>query len=435
MTVRVSVYSSTREWWLQRRTEPTVRDDFPRHDHFSSASVTLLIDTSGRVSGIAKGGKKGSASDYSSNIVFDQIHRIAPIDVHDLSNRIRARARTTARATFEEGFGVLTEAASGDVRQILRDQYPAASEALESIVTLEPNWMLLDSESAVQYRMERDAVNLLLEIAGFDRGEALSAVRTPSTAGHFALGDVFPNEDSLVIDDLSVFPGWDQVATLRPAGRVFEDPHLGRRLTVLHANKNRVELTSGVDLLYYIHEYQSFVLVQYKVVRRETSGLVVRITNQLRKEVKRMKTLESQFKRMTSPANLMDHRLSNSICFLKFCDADQPAMVTDLSRGRYIDLEGWRFINRDRVTTGRRGGKLLRWEDLDRYMTNSLFAELASEGWIGSSVENSDDLVDYLFESYDAGRSLLLGSLHLGRSLRRDSRTRGALRTFEVALP
>ena len=88
---------------------------------------------------------------------------------------------------------------------------------------------------------------------------------------HFGVleDDIEVGEDSIIVDDLEVFPGWDLIGRMRPSGRVFQDAGTGRRLTVLLANKNAIELTTGVDLVYFIHRYSAFVLVQYKHVRRE----------------------------------------------------------------------------------------------------------------------------------------------------------------------
>lgn len=115
---------------------------------------------------------------------------------------------------------------------------------------------------------------------------------------------------------------------LRPAGRVFEDLASARRLTVLHANKNAIEQSNGVDLVYFVHEYRSFVLLQYKRVRREGRNLLLRLDTQLDKESARMRTIETRFGGGTQPAtDLLGYRLACAVCFFKLCETEQPAVV------------------------------------------------------------------------------------------------------------
>ena len=74
-------------------------------------------------------------------------------------------------------------------------------------------------------------------------------------------------EDMMVSHDAKAMPGW------------FPEPEnligvvkLSRRdgtehLTIVNANRTSIETTLGVDLVYYLHSYRSFVMVQYKRMR------------------------------------------------------------------------------------------------------------------------------------------------------------------------
>jgi hypothetical protein len=188
---------------------------------------------------------------------------------------------------------------------------------------------------------------------------------------------------------------------------------------VLLANKNKIELAAGVDLLYFVHDYQAIVLVQYKRVRRVRNDLTVTLDDQLDAERRRMVAIESEFRNATIEATLEGCRLADKICFFKLCETEQSAEISDLSRGRYVDVGTWAVMDRLGVMTGPLGGRRLRYDDVTRYLNNSAFAELVSEGWVGSVPSNFEPLLDYVFERYGAGRAVILGSLHLGRSSRR----------------
>jgi len=434
--VRISLFTSNRKWWLHGSPpEPSysVEDIFPREAQFTSGRATLLSSGDGFVTGIARGGRRGGASDFDSNVSFDNIAEIQPIPLIDLMNAVRARARPTADLVFGSGFGLLLESASEDIRTWLETHHPEASTHLEGILVKEPDW-LASSEMAGEYRMQRDAVNVALEIAGFDRTQALFGQLHPLQPKNFSLIPMSGvPEDSLVISDLGIFPGWEPLADLNPAGKVFEDPGTGRRLVCLHANKNKIEQTSGVDLVYYIHEYEAFVLVQYKRLRREGKQLVLRLNNQLDDEEARMIQVESSYaKAVVPPSSLTGRRLAEATCFFKLCDADQPGVVTDLARGKYVDLATWTLMSDLQLMVGPRGGRSLRYEAVTRYLTNSSFAELVSEGWVGSSSSQNDQLIEYLFERYEQGKSLLINSLNLGDSFRRPRRDAQRLRIRPV---
>src|SRR5262249_4426109 len=73
--------------------------------------------------------------------------------------------------------------------------------------------------------------------------------------------------------------------------RIFEKPsNPAVRLPVIMANRLPLEKQTGADLIYYNEAYQSFVMVQYKMMERGSSGPEFRWqpNDQLADEVKRM---------------------------------------------------------------------------------------------------------------------------------------------------
>jgi hypothetical protein len=420
---RISIFTSERGWWRRGLTpEDTVRDGVDREQSFSAGRATLLSTGDGTVTAVARGGRRGSAHDFEDRVAFDRVRPTDPVPVEELAAAVRARSRAAAATILHSGFGLLSEAASADIRAWLRAHYPGASAALEEALSPEPAWMADALDAAELYRMERDAVNVALEVAGLDRAAALAGHAPPAAPSHF-LADtlVRPDEDSAVIDDLDLFPGWEPIARLRPAGRVFEDAASGRRLTVLHANRNQIEHTTGVDLVYFVHDYRSFVLVQYKRVRRDGRAEVVRVDARADEQRDRMTALESAF-RGAGPVcakSLDEHRLADAMCFFKLCEAEQPVEASDLCRGKYVDLRTWELMDAAGALSGPRGGRRLAYGSVARYLTNSTFAELVAEGWVGSATAKFDEIVQYIFDRYDSGGAVILGALRLGRSYRR----------------
>jgi hypothetical protein len=81
----------------------------------------------------------------------------------------------------------------------------------------------------------------------------------------------------------------------------------------MNANRTRVEEALGVDLLYNHHQYASYVLVQYKRMRRESlenDGPVYRPTDESYKsETARMKSFLTEHGEVSAPGALGDYRL------------------------------------------------------------------------------------------------------------------------------
>ncbi len=69
--------------------------------------------------------------------------------------------------------------------------------------------------------------------------------------------------------------------------------------------------------------------------------------------------------------------------------------------------------------TGPKGGRRLLYEDVTRYLSNSTFAELVGDGWLGSAPGHLKALIDYMFARYEAGKTVIWASLELGVNRRR----------------
>jgi hypothetical protein len=72
-------------------------------------------------------------------------------------------------------------------------------------------------------------------------------------------------EDAAIVADLSSTPGFAAVKEFPFAAKVFRSPmEPSVQLTVILANKLKLEEQTGADLIYYNETFRSFVLVQYR---------------------------------------------------------------------------------------------------------------------------------------------------------------------------
>jgi hypothetical protein len=130
-----------------------------------------------------------------------------------------------------------------------------------------------------------------------------------------SLPDLAISEQSLIDYDISILPDMTSAPSGHADWRVFDDGH--KRLIVANTNMEPLELTLGVDVIYYNQIDNSFVMVQYKRMIREgptgRSELWYRPDNQLAIELNRMRIVDE----MCGPAPDSDFRLHSQATWLK----------------------------------------------------------------------------------------------------------------------
>jgi hypothetical protein len=256
---------------------------------------------------------------------------------------------------------------------------------------------------------ERDGLGLLLGLAGVGRQVLRSW--SSSQAGIPFL-DGLPErsimEDHLIVHDTERFGSWLPRETGHVAWRSFTD---GRnKIFVMNANRTAVEHTLGVDVVYWNEQRSSFVLVQYKKMRRESdepagpTHLEYRPDHNLSGELERMRQVDAQCRPQPG-----DFRLLSTPCWFKLCDpSGHVGDPTDLIKGMYFARE--HFEELMQTCRGPRGGTVITYENSTRHLSNTLFIELVRDGWIGSSGSASDQIRDLVRESISTGHAVLFGA-------------------------
>lgn len=150
-------------------------------------------------------------------------------------------------------------------------------------------------------------------------------------------------EDPQIAHDHITFPGMDIARRDVVGSVVFSDPYGEEYLTILNCNRQPLERTLGVDLIYYNHRFDSFVLVQYKrMVDGQTGSPEYRPENDLNhgKELRRMLDAENALRGIAVVAKgTEDFRLSRRPFFMKLCEAKaKAALDSGMVSGMYIPL-------------------------------------------------------------------------------------------------
>ena len=266
--------------------------------------------------------------------------------------------------------------------------------------------------------LERDAVGLALDAfdeSGQLRRHTLRGWTAPEagdlTSFLDGLGGVHTIEDQLVARDAAVFP---DVAHVRHTvtGAVFS---LGaRKLEVFNVNRTAIETSLGVDLLYWNEAFNAWTLTQYKSMERGRSGkgeiAVYRPDAGFVDELARMQRFRLPYPDTSRTADGgAAYRLNGDGFFFKLCARVQLEVLSEsLLPGMYLPREYVETLLVDSTTAGPRGGRSLTFENTQRHISNTLFAELVRDGWVGTRGESSSRIAEIVRASLKAGRAVVL---------------------------
>ncbi len=321
-----------------------------------------------------------------------------PLSLEELAAEMPAnvRARLDYR-TLPDRTGRETLAAVARLRPYLDDTIRSLER---HAATPEAN----DSATGV-LAMEKDAVGLAMDISGVDKVPLTqwgpeTAQSRPFLAG---LQDVALREDPMINHDANVFGDWEVVRRSAVGSVHFKNGN--RSLTVINVNRQGIENTTGVDLVYYNETFHAFVLVQYKRMHRGAdAGWLYRPDANHDVEVERMAAIPA---RAAEPLDAKNYRLDPAACFFKLCESVVfDPFAPELLRGMYLPLE---YFNACATSAlGARGGVAYGYATVSRHLNNTLFVQLVQDGWIGSAGTVSDELRTFVEARVQDGRSVML---------------------------
>jgi hypothetical protein len=221
-------------------------------------------------------------------------------------------------------------------------------------------------------------------------------------------------EDAMINHDASVFGNeWVKNKSYQINATEFVNPK-GEVLTIMNVNRNPVETALGVDLFYYHHRFHSYIMVQYKRMVKEgkKNEVVFRPDKQCYEEIKRMRNFVSEYSDTSQMLQCVDdYRLNPQIFFFKMC----PAIVfnplsPDLIPGMYLPLDYLDILGASPRIKSPQGSIKITNTNVDRYINNTLFIDLAQSGWLGSRLKTTDVLTQLIKQLLENGKSLILAS-------------------------
>lgn len=185
--------------------------------------------------------------------------------------------------------------------------------------------------------------------------------------------------------------------------KTFTSPN--RRLDLIFAHRERLEELTGADFIYYNATFRSFVMVQYKLLEEERGREIYRINQHMHDQMAAMRTHAPIPNPTPEPDDPSAYRLGHEACFWKFV-AKQPDLETDqnLIPGYYLPLS----LLQKSVQRGLRGGQIIVPEELPRALSNTAFATLVRDAWVGTAVAQTDALERLVRSTLAGGRGVTL---------------------------
>jgi hypothetical protein len=383
-------------------------DVFRSSEVHAARQVALVSWEGDYIDGCAVMTTSGRVASYKTRVRLTHYFDGIAVEVKALARQLPKAARERFRVALNGG-GQLDGETTAAVRKVLVDRHPdaaAAWELAESEAHREPP-ELWPNQGVPAVAYERDAVGLALSIAGISREDVMSNwdgdTHAPFLQG---LSEFRAYEDAAIAHDTTVFGKWKGLGPSVIGVARFQDR--GRHLTVINANRTPIENTLGCDLIYYIHDFNAYVLVQYKRLAKAAKGWEFRPDSDANfaKELERMRAIAAPARARDDPEH---YRMGENFCFIKFCKpVTSEPFSGELSAGMYLPLDYFdSLVKADRLK-GPKGGKVLTYENVGRWLNNSAFVGLVGRSWVGARGLTVRQLTSVLRRSLASKHSLIL---------------------------
>ena len=389
------------------------------------STVPAFLTLSGeRIDAVARMTPAGHAASLKARVRFDETQVLqCELTWAVVTAELSPAAHALIRQTLAEGGGPVPGAAVAELAATLQRLCPQSGGDIDRVLMLSQERANLprpagDGQPITMF--EGDAVALALGMAGFDRREELSFWRGDATAPFLSgIAAYQPLEDRMIDNDAKVFGDWSLVEASAVGWAEFrrDDDHLW----TINVNRSSVERSLGVDLIYYTHTFNAYVLVQYKRMEREAgSDAVFRPNDQFEEELARMRALVLD---EAEPAAPVDYRLDPRCCFLKLCPSVAKEIpVGSLVGGMYLPLAYWDVLAASPQVIGPRGGVAVTHGNAGRYLHNTQFVSLVQDGWVGTCGLTSEQITEVIRSGLDADRSIILAAAKRGDTTGRRNR-------------
>ena len=445
---------SRRAELLQEREEAgyqSFSDAFSVHDwEIKSLQVALISFSQSNIDFIALAKKGNRVVTAKSRIEFSNLVSLDSIPIQHIEKELKSTVRNHfIRSSQGSGSRVPTRTWQ-NVISIIKKLRPKQASEIDRLLSIkEISRFSLKGVAAEIFLQEREALGIALDI--FDNSHQLrkevlggwspnledvtdlsektlqGLIKSPPQGRASFLAGIpkrYFQEESAIQHDLI---NWEGMTAVHEAG--YSKFQKGdRSLYVIYVNRNALEKTTGVDLIYFNEVFNSFVLVQYKLMkdRSEDGSFIYRPDGQLVKELQRMDEFVSLYYQKKEISCHEDYRLCDDGFMLKFIPNNgvQPA-TSELIKGMYVTREYMHFLMSNNGPKGKQGGKVINFNNSPRYLTNTEFSNFVNRGWIGTKGIQSEALKYLIKQYYESGNAVLVAEEVLQENANNAMQTEG----------
>jgi hypothetical protein len=389
----------------------------PRFDHSRRAPLVVFAAFEDNVITHVADGRKGTSGGTGLvRLNLEDLRALThPVSFESLIASIPGKFRGPLRRRLDDG-GVLPQKTLGAVVDALTQLDPTLAAGLTRFSARRVHALArLTSAQRGNLAVQKETLSMALEIAGLPKEEALAWSPPDATPRSFLDGmpQIRAREDAMLLADFDNIPGFKAITSATHyAAKTFEDDHENRsiKLTVIMANRLPLEEQTGADLIYFNETYRAFVMVQYKAMEeRGDDGPEFRWQDgdQLSEELTRMDALLDALSKVPFDNDPDGYRLNNNPFFLKFCSR----MVFNpddqgLFPGLYLPLDLWTSLNASGRLKGPRAGNRLSYANVGRRLSNTQFAGLVANSWVGTTIGQSTVLERVIREVLATGKTV-----------------------------
>lgn len=302
-----------------------------------------------------------------------------------------------------------------EMKAVLSRTTPAVAASITDLETLrDRRRSVVDIPGGSVIAQERDATGVALEI--FDQTGSLRR-QTFEVPNHGPVpsflddvGEVRAVEGQMIAADVQRF-GSGMSGPLRTTvvGAVFQAA--GRTIEVFNVDRTGVESVLGVDLIYFNRTFNAWTLVQYKVMKPNSHGegsAIFRPEATFDKEIGAMHAFRAANPDTSPcPETVAAYRLCGDGFYFKLCRRVQLInSAPELLPGMYIPRRLMPMMLTE--CPGPHGGRVIRDGPSTRHLTNTSFAQLVRDGWIGTRGISSSAVAEIIKDRLKAGTALVI---------------------------
>lgn len=372
--------------------------------------------------------KRGPRNTGARNYSFSDFVLFPPIPLEELASELTPG---TKKSLVKSSGGVarrISAASWYEVRRVIAGLRPFEAERFNALWEKVCQPPQVETEPDLQnLALERDAVGLAMDCAGsgstrrevLRKAEDIDPEDPADSFIHYIKEAAPVQERELIEHDKRIFEGL-ALTDFHVTGELAIGEGK-RKLFVRTLDKGKLESAIGVDLLIYVQELASLVMVQYKCCEKESARWTYRPDEQFDDQMDAMRRAEESFEHLrkqrlpllrSSLDELRYSRLCSAPFYVKFCKRTPlERQDGELCEGvllRRSDLETLLLSEQGR---GPRNGRRIHLSDMPRHLSNTDFAGLVGGGWIGTSHLGPGDLVETMRKMTAESSRLVLAEI------------------------